>query len=99
MTTYLYGYSDDLIEVEGDIYEEFPYLDDWTDVIFSNGVHAQVYLGENWMIRVLDANGNDVTHYTADTEEAKSYGSYTELLAVEDAEWVIVGKKVNKRGT
>lgn len=97
MATYLYGYSDDLIEVEGDIYEEFPYLDDWTDVIFSNGVHAQVYLGENWMIRVLDASGNNVTHYMADTKEAKGYGNYTELLVVEDAEWVVVGKKANKK--
>ena len=101
MSTYLYGYSDDLIELDGDIYEEFPWDYGWTDVIFSNGVHAQITFDTEgqWSIRVLEHGSNVVLHYLTGTPEANERGSYTELLVVDDAEWAVVGKKVNKRGT
>lgn len=102
MSTYLYGYSDDLIELEGDIYEEIsPVNDEWTDVQFSNGVEAQIiYNAEGeWSIRVTkDTLGLSSLNLVGSTLSQR-YCSYSDVLVVEDAEWAVVGKKVNKRGT
>lgn len=100
MSTYLYGYSDDLIELDGDLYEEFsPDESSWTDVVFSNGVHAQVTYDDDgdWSIRVIKNPLGLAELHLAGLELSQKYCSYSDVLVVEDAEWAVVGKKVNKR--
>lgn len=98
MTTYLYGMSDDLIELDGDIYDEVYYAGEWTDIIFSNGVHAQIRYEGEWSIRVLSGfYESGVTVYAVGTPESEKYCNYSDVLAVDGAEWAVIGKKVNKR--
>lgn len=91
MSITLYGASDDLIVIEGDINEEFPYrdLDDLGDIVaFSDGTAVRIVYDEDgiWRIRLL--NKGDAFDWFVQVPADESEG-YSDQLAVDEAVWVV----------
>jgi hypothetical protein len=94
----VYGASDDLIEVDGDIREEFGYHYSESDpttkyLSFSDGTVIRVRYGEadeyGWSLKAM-ADGTDsaVTHIPATSED-----NYSDMIEIEDVDirWVVIG--------
>jgi hypothetical protein len=98
MTTFLYGASDDLIEIEGDITEElYPNANEWTYVGFSNGLLAKIQYNGDWIIRVVHAPKNVeydlVTQDLADEATQENFNDYTDVLHISTKiDWVVTGE-------
>jgi hypothetical protein len=89
MSVTVYGASDDLIEVEGDIREEFP----WNDALpaylrFSNGVVLRVHWFTFWHITPVErADLVEVVQCPEDDED-----NYSDRATVSgDVAWVVCG--------
>jgi len=95
MSVKVYGASDDLVEIEGDIYEEFnpPYGEDGPSYLgFSNGVVLEIEYTNSGMWRVRPvANGELVNiEFATDIDD-----NYTDTATVEgDISWVVFGPRV-----
>ena len=90
----IYGASDDLIEVEGDISEEFNHYDDGPAyVAISDGTVLQViYGGGLWTIKPIQTGeGTTVEIHTA-TDEDKDYSDRVSLRSEKPFEFVTFGK-------
>lgn len=89
MSVTVYGASDDLIEVEGDIREEFSWLDsDSAYLAFSNGVVLRVTFGNVW--RIAPVAGADLVKVVQCPENDED--NYTDRATVEGAvSWVVCG--------
>lgn len=93
----IYGASDDLIEIEGDINEEFNVPDEICYLILSNGVLLEIEYDIDgiWRIKNLFKNKNDgviITQCTSNDNDE----DYTDS-AIIDAEikWVMLCEKSN----
>lgn len=96
MSTYIYGASDDNIEVDGDFYDE--YNGSAADILIGigdNRMQASIEFNGDWNIKVLvDGNEYDYVLYPAGTEQAVEYSGrdYTDVLVVDDpVDFVAVG--------
>lgn len=98
MSTTIYGASDDLIEVEGDVREEFPYINDEDGDLFafSNGVVLRVrYTSDGlWRIDKL-ASGDKVAIDSAGDPESDNYSDRATID--DDVFWVVQGGPWAKR--
>jgi len=95
MTLYIYGSSDDLIEVGGDIYEEFNVYHTEGFVGLSNGVVLNYrYNGYNgdWWFNVHNNPAKVPVEVKSNGENEKC--DYSQLVVVEGSpvEWVMVGE-------
>lgn len=96
MSVTVYGASDDLIEVEGALREEFSALDTDNDqgsiLAFSNGVVLRVTYSKDgvWRIAPL-AGGSRVTIDFAPTDDDDNYSDRARIT--EDVSWVVHGKE------
>ena len=92
MSVTLYGTSDDLIEIEGDIREEFGvYGDDENYVGFSDGTVARIAYNDDgcWEIRVVVTGASAHEHTPHDNDET----TYTDRLTLTgDITWAVIGK-------
>lgn len=97
MAIEIYGASDDLIEIEGDIREEFTAYDedDGTYLGFSDGTVLHVVFDRDgvWRIKPIayGSNGPEslvITHAPAGDED--NYSDVARLAA--DVDWVLHGK-------
>jgi hypothetical protein len=104
MTTIIYGSSDDLIEVEGEFYDEFDRGgSDKTDILVGVGsyqLHATIQLGEEWTIKVYP-NGIEFDYflYPAGSEQAVDTcgNDYSDVLIINDpVEFVVIGLVANR---
>lgn len=93
MSTIITGASDDLIEVDGDISEEFNVLGnaaEGTILGFSNGTVLRVRFDDDgmWRITPLWHAGNvKIDHATDDNE-----GAYSDVATIDEpVEWVVCG--------
>lgn len=93
----LYGASDDLIEIEGDIREEFPYrdLDGKGDLIgFSNGMLVRVLLDGDgvWRIHPIRAMGRGT--YAIEQAQVGDDDNYSDRLTIPGVvvEWAVHGE-------
>lgn len=106
MTIKVYGASDDLIEIEGDINEEFSYSDSPTYLGFSSGVLLQVVYTGTWDIKILN-NPDDIAAkvFEATDWESDDYSDIIEIHSHLDtpgepqwdfvaAEWVVCGTEI-----
>lgn len=86
MSVRVYGYSDDLIEIEGDIEEEFYHPVGHALLAFSNGTLLDVeYSLGFWRIRALAGD--------ADIHPAQG-GSYSDEAAIDaHIRWVLKGEE------
>lgn len=92
MSITVYGASDDLIEVEGDINEEFTLSNDETGdlLAFSNGVMLRVMYTDDGLWRILPLRGaSRVTIDFADDADSDNYSDRATLT--ETAAWVVQG--------
>lgn len=93
----VYGASDDLIEVEGDIREEF-YITEYKEHIlaFSDGTLLSIEYDRDgmWRIRRL-AKGSATYKHTEATDADKDYSDTVELDG--EIAWVAFGMKWTKR--
>jgi len=106
MKTKIYGASDDLIEVEGDISEEANHYDATRVIIkASDGTQARITYDGEWKISV-EVEGEkylNLIHSVGDEsehiyEDAKGCSSYSDVLLLDDGiEWVKIGRKTFKK--
>lgn len=93
MTTTVYGASDDLIELEGDIYEEFYVLGEEEEnyLAFSNGTVLRVDYDKDgvWRIRPM----TNLAAVTIDMAPADDESNYSDRATLhEPATWVVHGR-------
>lgn len=92
------GHSDDLIEVEGAIREEFDAYDeiDGSLLAFSNGIVLRVRYDEQgvWRITVVAGQQSAVTVVQAPEGDEENYSDVATLPA---ASWVVRGKDIAYR--
>lgn len=100
MSVKVYGASDDLIEIEGDISEEFQaYGDDDQFLSFSNGEVWRVkYTNEGiWRFTPVCSVGDSVYEFQA-TEDDED--NYSDIVIVgptsEPIAWVVLGNQIAK---
>lgn len=92
----VYGASDDLIELEGHITEEFglPSGDDYF-LATSNGVILRITYDGDWNIKVKNnPSGLGIQHYPAGSEQAMEYSGrdYSDVVVIQgDIQWVVGG--------
>lgn len=85
----IYGASDDLIEIEGDLRDEFGYYsDDPAEIKFSDGTVATIAYGDEvkalWSINVHERGTASFVLTKATNEKT----DYSDRLTVEGVEWV-----------
>ena len=95
MAMTVYGYSDDLVELEGDIREEFNVYIDYLPsgyLAFSNGVLLRVVYDEEgiWRFTVLSGDSNTVTVKQCVVDNPED--AYSDVVSIEDSiKWVTFG--------
>lgn len=89
MSVTVYGASDDLIEVDGDVYDEFPWNDSEPAYLgFSTGVVLRVTFGNVW--RIAPVAGADLVQVAQCPEDDED--NYSDKATVEgDVAWVVCG--------
>ena len=92
----IYGASDDLIEIEGDIREEFnPSSDDRNALAFSDGTILSIVYDDNGMWRIAPiAVGSAVYEMVQGTDPDDDYSDHAWLTG--DIEWVVYGTQFAK---
>ncbi|WP_435583357.1 hypothetical protein [Amycolatopsis thermoflava] len=89
----IYGHSDDLIEVVGDIREEFAYphsgAEDGVLIATSAGVLLRIRLGEVWRIEVV-AGAEHVSIKPCPEDDEDNYSDVATIAA--DVAWVACGR-------
>jgi putative component of toxin-antitoxin plasmid stabilization module len=91
-TITIYGASDDLIEVDGDIREEFTYLDRGNDgdlLACSDGTILRIEFGEVWRITPVVHGSAALTIAQAPENDDKNYTDRATLTG--DIVWVVQG--------
>jgi hypothetical protein len=101
MTVRVYGSSDDLIEVDGDIYEEFTAkTDDAGDLLaFSDGTLLSVQYDDNGLWRIHRLIEGSMTYEkieaTIDAEGHRDDGTpaYSDVVTLTgEVTWVVLGR-------
>lgn len=89
MSVTVYGASDDLIEVEGDIREEFSLPEDDSAYLgFSTGVILRVTFGDVWRIAPV-AGADLVTVVQCPEDDEDNYSDKATVTG--DVAWVVCG--------
>lgn len=92
MSITVYGASDDLIEVEGDVREEFYYRDDEENLLaFSTGVVLRITYSTSGIWRITPVHG--MAAITQVSEEDPD--SYTDQAVIEGAKRVVHGSGIS----
>ena len=102
MITKIYGYSDDLVEIEGAITDEHDCYDHKRPIkiTVSDGTDATIFYDGEWKINVkfagakyikkVDRVGDDGKHI----DDAADCSSYSDVLFFDDGiEWIKIGSK------
>lgn len=102
MNLRVYGASDDLVEVEGDVTEEFyaPYPEETLFLTFSNGVVLVVEYGAGGEWRVTELySPEDVevtVHGTAWADAPRDYSETAVVEGDDPIEWVITAEDIHR---
>lgn len=94
------GYSDDIIDISGDIEEEFYHTDDGDFfVVVSDGTVLRIAYDANgmWRIYVISKGDDTVLDHHQGTDEDDDYSDIVTLTGESDIEWVIGGKGIFPR--
>jgi hypothetical protein len=90
MSITVYGASDDLIEVDGDISEEFTYRDDNDDnlLAFSDGTILRIRFDAAGVWRITKVAGGPVDIFQASEGDDSNY---SDRATIRGADWVVHG--------
>ena len=94
MSTIVYGASDDLIEIDGDISEEFSSYDEDGDgalLAFSTGTVLRVKYDKNGVWRITPVVGPPCTIVQAPEDDEDNY---SDRATIEGATWVVLGTAI-----
>lgn len=84
----IYGASDDLIEIEGDINEEFEATPEGNFIGLSNGTMLSVFYNGDWIIRIRQGEGKVWSPRDSDDE-------YSDVFETPDTiTWAVCGNQV-----
>ena len=103
MKTKIYGASDDLVEIEGEISDEYCQMDFKGTVEASDGTKAKLIYDGEWKFQMLFAGskflklvksvGDDIDIDHTD-EDAKGCSTYSDVLVLDSGiEWIRIGRK------
>ena len=94
----VYGASDDLIEVEGDVREEFTYTDEPAFLAFSDGTVLSVLYDQRgtWRIAPVITGTAALEIVVAPVDNEDNYSDRATLRG--DVTWVVYGTSYAKRG-
>lgn len=85
MTTYVYGYSDDLIEVQGDTNEEHTANYNEPTEVVVEGVRIRATYGTQWFLDVVDEPSTVQTRRLSEDEiDEDKFNEYTEVIVIEE---------------
>jgi hypothetical protein len=94
MSVTIYGASDDLIEVDGSVYEEFAADEDGNYLACSNGVVVHIVYAESGVWRITPVVGEiNVKQAVGDDDD-----NYSDRLTLDDVSWVVCGTDFAKAG-
>jgi len=102
MKTKIYGYSDDIVEIEGLINDEHDCYDHKRPIkiTVSDGTNATIFYDGEWKINVKFAGSKYVEKVDSVGDDSKHIGvninctSYSDILIFDDGvEWVKIGSK------
>lgn len=106
MKTKIYGASDDLIEVEGEIEGEIDCFNSTNRSIkCSDGTEAKIKYDGNWNITVINTGSSFNKIILGDPEEkphtdadCKNCSPYSDVLVLDGGiEWIKIGRKTLKK--
>lgn len=97
-TVIIYGASDDLVEIEGDINEEIGHYDEDTPLKlgFSDGTVLSVVYDDDgcWRVNRIAKGSAKMKKVEADGPDTKNYSDRVTLTG--DINWVVAGKNFAK---
>lgn len=96
MPVTIYGASDDLIELDGDIYEEFShYSEDPALLAFSDGTILKVLHDQEgiWRITPIQSGSASLTHTFGQDDKQHS----DKVVLEGDVRWVVYGSEMATR--
>lgn len=95
----IYGHSDDCIEIDGDIEEEFTYYDDEPHYLgFSDGTVLKIFYDETGLWKIVQINKGEADfefEFVATDAESDDYSDIV-ILKSAKIDWVIYGSKFAK---
>lgn len=97
-TVTIYGASDDLVEIEGDLREEFSFYSDEDDegrlLGFSDGTMLRVRYDEDgvWRFTLVHKGGAEMKKQEAPANDRNNYSDRITLTG--DIEWVMFGTEM-----
>ena len=101
--TYIYGASDDLIEIDGAIVEEYGTFSQNIRIVASDGTQAIINYDGEWGIDVENYGDKYLSHVKSvgdDNEhegELAKFTSYSDILILDEGvKWVKIGRKTFK---
>lgn len=97
MTVTVYGASDDLIEIEGDIREEFQWYGGEPAILgFSDGTLLSIQWGRTWRIdRIARGYNTKISVERADEDDDDKYTDRATIDA--DIKWVVFGTEYREQ--
>ena len=93
MSITIYGASDDLIEVEGDVRDEF-YADEMNLIATSNGVAIRIHYSQAgvWRIEFVGGDQSLVTITQAPEDDDDNYSDTCIISG--DVKWIVMGEQL-----
>lgn len=85
---FVYGHSDDLVEVRGEQYAEvnlYPEPDDPTHFVVS-GVALDAYYDGEWTFEIRDDIEKDVVILPNECVDEDKFNDYTEVVVIEESD-------------
>lgn len=98
MSITIYGASDDLIEVRGDIADEF-YADEVNLIATSNGVAIRIHYSQAGVWRISQIAGDRGLVSIAQAPEDEDDDNYSDRCTISGrVEWLVVGEQLAAMG-
>lgn len=96
MTVTVYGASDDLIEVEGDIREEFNPTEGVSSFLgFSDGTLLKIVYDDTGVWKIIRIARGHNTALTIDSAEGPDSSNYSDRATLDaDITWVVYGHQI-----
>lgn len=97
----VYGYSDDLVEIDGDIRDEFTYpYDDKEGCVlaFSNGLILRIKYNDNGIWRITPVFPIKNESFSISQAPENDDSNYSDIATInDDIDWVVMGQSIGKK--
>lgn len=90
----IYGVSDDLIEIEGDIRQEIEAYEQVKHICLSDGLIVKINYDGEWNIKIVKKGDSPVKYTPSEGVDSKNYSDIIEING--NIGWAIVGDLFTK---